>query len=140
MISQVFIKCNATSHLTAVTTNTHPRTVFSLCLTWVYVDVCSHGFSCSLTEDFSSLNEERRLTRMGWNEGGIFDCFIRWGITLRSLQAKWNIQNILYSLRKVFRLFIYLIVWKHGSSGRITKKYKFKEMKNITPKMEKVSS
>ena len=97
-------------------------------------------FMLSDREDFSLLNEERRLTRMGWNEGGIFDCFIRWGIKLRSLQAKWNIQNILYSLRKVFRLFIYLIVWKRGSSGQITKKYKFKEMKDITPKTEKVSS
>ena len=102
---------------------------------------CFHGFSRSLTEEvFSSLNEERRLTRMGWNDYGIFDCFIRLGITLRSLQAKWNIQNILYSLHKVFRLFIYLIVWKRRSHGRITKKYKFKEMKVITPKREKVSS
>ena len=39
---------------------------------------CFHGFSRSLTEEvFSSLNEERRLTRMGWNDDGIFDCFIR---------------------------------------------------------------
>ena len=32
------------------------------------------------------------------------------------------------------RLFIYLIVLKHGSRGRIAKEHKFKEAKDITDK------
>ena len=35
---------------------------------------------------------------------------------------------------KVFRLFIYVIVLKHGSRGRIAKENKFKEAKDITDK------
>ena len=38
---------------------------------------------------------------------------------------------------EVFSLFIYL---KHGSRGRIAKKYEIKEKKDITPTREKVSS
>ena len=61
--------------------------------------------------------------------------------TTRSLLAEWNSRNIFYSLIKVFRLFIYLIVWKHVSRGRrITKKNKFKGTKDITPTRDKVSS
>ena len=53
--------------------------------------------------------------------------------TTRYLLADWN--------SRVFRLFIYLIVWKHGSRGRrIAKEYKFKEPKDITPTTDKVSS
>ena len=34
---------------------------------------------------------------------------------------------------KVFMLFIYLIVWKHRSSGQFAKEQKFKGTKDITP-------
>ena len=50
--------------------------------------------------------------------------------TTRSLPTDWNSRNSKVNV-KVFKLFIYLIVWKHGSRGRIAKEHKFRETKYI---------
>ena len=57
-----------------------PSRGFFLCLTWVFVDV-NQLFPClssALREKVSSWqNEEWTLTRIIWNNDGVFGCFIR---------------------------------------------------------------
>ena len=103
--------------ITAVTTNTHPRRVFSLCWNLSFggrQSTVSMVFSRALTEKvpLSSLNE---LTRIISNDDGVFNYFIKMKEYIveptRSLRPEWNSRNTLYGLLKVLRLFIYLIVW-----------------------------
>ena len=103
--------------------------------TWVSVDSVNKlfpWFSHALpTEKVpSSLNEGRSP--------------IRWRIILLKQRGLCELCEIAETLSivyvKVFKLFIYLIVWKHGSRRRIAKEYKFKETKDITQTREKVSS
>ena len=67
--------------------------------------------------------------------------WLRWRITLskqRGLSELNEIDEILSIVNvTVFGLFIYWIVWKHGSRGRITKDDNFKETENITPSKDK---
>ena len=103
-------------------------------------------FSRALTEKVpSSLNEGRRLTRIFLVTTAFLILFIwlRWRITLlkqRGLCELSEIADILSIVNvMVFRLSlftscIYLIVWKHGSRGRITKDPRnFKQTEDITP-------
>ena len=92
--------------ITAVTTNTRPRRVFSLCWNLSFggrQSTISMVFSRALTEKVpsSSLNE---LTRIISNDDGVFNYFIKMKDyivkTTRSLQDEWNSRNTLYSLRK----------------------------------------
>ena len=68
---------------------------------------------------------------------------LRWRITLLKQRELCELCEIAETLSivyiKVFKLFIYLIVWKHGSRGRIAKDDKFKETKDVTQTREKVS-
>ena len=57
--------------------------------------------------------------------------------TKRSLLAEWNRRILSIVNVTVFGLFIYWIVWKHGSRGRIAKDDNFKETENITPSKDK---
>ena len=69
---------------------------------------------------------------------------LRWRITLFKQRGLCELSEIAETFSivnvKVFRLFIYLIVSKHGSRGRTAKQYEFKETKDITPTREKDSS
>ena len=99
--------------ITAVTTNTRPRRVFSLCWNLSFggrQSTVSMVFSRALTEKVpsSSLNE---LTRIISNDDGVFNYFIKMKDyvvkTTRSLRDEWNSRNTLYSLRKVSQV-VYL--------------------------------
>ena len=88
---------------------------------------CFHGL---LTfSERTSVNEGQRLMRLISNENSVFYYFIKMKDyiveTTRSLicelSARVETLFIVYHCVKVFRLFIYLIVWKQGSSGRIAK-------------------
>ena len=73
---------------------------------------------------------------------GVFNFIsLRWRIALLKQQGLCELNEIAEILSivnvKVFRLFIYLIVWKHGSPGRIAKEHKFKETKDITSTRDK---
>ena len=141
-ISQCCMNSEVLTGITAVTTNTSPRRVFLSVETWVFVDVNQLFPWFSLAEKVpSSLNKAGRLTRIISHDDVVFNYFMKMKDyivkTARSLRAQWNSRNTLY---KVFRLFTYLIVWKHESRGRIAKEYKFKEAKDTTPTRDKVSS
>ena len=66
---------------------------------------------------------------------------LRWRITLLKQRVLCELSEIAETLSivnvKVFKLFIFLIVWKLGSRGRIAKEHKFKETKYITLTREK---
>ena len=101
--------------------------------TWVFVNVNQPfpWFSHALRQR----REGRRLTRIILNDTGVFNFyFIKMkgyiAKTTRSLPTDWNSRNSKVNV-KVFKLFIYLIVWKHGSRGRIAKEHKFRETKYI---------
>ena len=100
--------------LAAVTTNTPPQRVFSLCWNLSFrgpQSTVSMGFSRAPIEKIpSSLNEERRLTRIISNDDNFFNYFIKIKdyIVKRTRSLVAETFSIAYA--KVFRLFIYLIV------------------------------
>ena len=125
----------------------HARSICWLRLfSWTSIN-CFHGFLTRSDRESSFIAEWR--ARIISNDDSVFNCFIKIKDyivkTTRSLLAEWNTVEIAETFSiadvKVFRLFIYLIVLKHRSRGRrITKNYKFKERKDITPTRGQVSS
>ena len=129
-------------YITAVTTNTRPQLwrIFPLCWKLVFVDVNQlfPWFSHALMQTekvLSSLNDGKRLTRIISNDDGVFTTSSRWRITLLKQRGLCELIEIaetrLYSLRECFQV-VYLIVWKHGSRGRIAKEQKLKSKRKIS--------
>ena len=96
------IGCYTSFSITAVITNTRLRKVFSLC--WNLINQQSTVSMVFTRFDTESclIVEERRFTRIEWRQR--FQLF-RWDErsqcpnNARSLWAKWNSRNTLYSLR-----------------------------------------
>ena len=100
--------------LAAVTTNTPPRRVFSLCWNLSFrgpQSTVSMGFSRAPIEKIpSSLNEGRRLTRIISNDDSLFNYFIKIKDYIVKRTKSLVAETFSIAYVKVFRLFIYLIV------------------------------
>ena len=101
--------------ITAVTTNTRPRRVFSLCWNLSFggrQSTVSMVFSRALTEKVpsSSLNE---LTRIISNDDGVFNYFIKMKDYIveptTSPRAEWNSRNTLYRFSGCLFIWLYEI-------------------------------
>ena len=100
--------------LAAVTTNTPPRRVFSLCWNLSFrgrQSTVSMGFSRAPIEKIpSSLNEGRRLTRIISNDDSLFNYFIKIKDYIVKRTRSLVAETFSIAYVKVVRLFIYLIV------------------------------
>ena len=133
----------------AVTTNTRPRSGFFLSVeTWVFVDINQlfpqfyHALWQSKVR--SSLNEGRRLSRLPRIisiDESVFNYFIKMKFTLLKQRGLCELGEIFKTLSvvyvKVFRLFIYLIVWKTRESWTDYQGVEIQRNKDMTPKREK---
>ena len=100
--------------LAAVTTNTPPRRVFSLCWNLSFrgpQSTVSMSFSRAPIEKIpSSLNEGRRLTRIISNDDSLFNYFIKIKDYIVKRTKSLVAETFSIAYVKVFRLFIYLIL------------------------------